>query len=172
MMDMFTEVLLKRKRSFKEYLIIVPLAIIGVIATLAYYIFLSASFIFGGVGLAAVVLMWWGIYLLYSKNNLEFEYTVTNSDVDIDMIIAKRKRKRLISFAAKDIQMMAPIEQLGEERFDKEIDASAHDERFDVYFIDVKTRMGRTKILINPSEKMLNILKTFRPQNIVIGEEK
>lgn len=171
MMDMFTECLLKRKRSFKEYLIIVPLAIIGVIGTLAYYFFLSATLL-SGAGLAVVVLMWWGIYLVYSKNNLEFEYTVTNSDVDIDMIIAKRKRKRLISFAAKDIQMMAPIEQIGNEKFDKEIDASAHDDRFDVYFIDVKTRMGRTKILVNPSEKMLNILKTFRPQNIVIGEEK
>lgn len=171
MMDMFTEVLLKRKKHFKEYLIIVPLVIVGVIGTLAYYIFLSGGLL-AGVGLAAVVFMWWGIYLIYSKNNLEFEYTVTNGDVDIDMIIAKRKRKRLISFNAKSIQLMAPVEQLISERFDKEIDASAHDERFDVYFIDVQTREGRVKILVNPSEKMLNILKTFRPQNIVIGEEK
>ena len=171
MMDMFTEVLLKRKRGVKEYFVLVPVAVLGALLTLAYYM-LPIPPIFGGVGLFVIFMMWWGIYLLFSKNNLEFEYTVTNSDVDIDMIVAKRKRKRLISFTAKDIQIMAPIKQLGNEKFDKEIDASSHDDRFDVYFIDVKTRDGRTKILVNPSEKMLNILKTFRPQNIVIGEEK
>lgn len=170
MMDMFTECLIKKKKQFKEYLIIVPLVIIGAIGTLAYYIFLSAGLL-AGVGLAAVVMMWWGIYLLYSKKNLEFEYTVTNGDVDIDMIIAKRNRKRLTSFTAKDIELMAPVSQLGKEHFDKEIDASAHDERYDVYFINANIKGVKTKILVNPSRKMLDILKTYRPQNIIIGEE-
>lgn len=171
MLDMFTECLIKRRKHFKEYAVIFPLITVGLILTLAYYIFLSSSLVLSGPGLAVVVLVWWGIYLLISRKNIEFEYTVTNSDVDIDTIISQKTRKRLASFNAKEIELMAPIDQLPNEHFDKEIDASAHDDRYDVYFIIANLKGVRTKILLNPSKKILDILKTFRPQNIIIGEE-
>ena len=115
--------------------------------------------------------MWWGIYIVISKQNLEFEYTVTNGDIDIDVIMSQRSRKRLASFSVKDLHMMAPIEQLDDETFENVIDASAHDSRYDVYFISATIKGIKTKILVNPSKKMLDILKTFRPEKIVIGEE-
>ncbi|MBR6524190.1 MAG: hypothetical protein IKT39_06260 [Clostridia bacterium] len=171
MMDMFTECLLKRRKHFKEYAIIFPLIILGFAGTLFYLLFIWRSII-SGVGFAAVVVMWWAISLGVTNQNKEFEYTVTNNYIDIDEIIAQKKRKRLISFNAKDIEKMAPIEQLDEnETFAKTIDASAHDDRFDVYFISAVVKGEKTKILVNPSRKMLDILKTFRPENIIIGEE-
>ncbi|MFA7636935.1 MAG: DUF6106 family protein [Monoglobales bacterium] len=171
MMDMFTECLLKRKKHFKEYAIAVPLILLGIIGTLFFLAFIWRSPL-SGVGFAAVILMWWGIRVLISNQNKEFEYTVTNGDVDIDLIIAQKKRRRIISFNAKNIDKMAPVDQLsGAETFSKEIDASAHDGRFDVYYISATIRGEKTKILVNPSRKMLDILKNYRPDNIIIGEE-
>ena len=170
MMDLFTECLIKRRKHFKEYAIICPLITVGVILSLFYYIFLSAS-ILSGVGLAAVVLIWWGIYLLISNYNLEFEYIITNGDIDIDVIFSRRKRKRLASFSLKDVEIIAPINKLGDETFDNVIDASAHDKRYDVYYISANIKGQKTKILLNPSEKMLNIVKELNAKKVITNEE-
>ncbi len=174
MMDMFTECLIKRRKHFKEYAVIFPLITLGFAATLFYLAFRYAILggMLSGVGFAAIVMMWWGIIVAITNKNQEFEYTVTNSDIDIDMIIAQKKRKHLISLNVKDVEIMAPIEQLDKnETFAKTIDASAHDKRFDVYFISATVKGEKTKILINPSRKMLDILKTFKPEKVIIGEE-
>ncbi len=171
MMDMFTECLLKRKKQLREYAIIFPLLTLGFAGTLFYLAFVWGSII-SGVGFAAVVVMWWAISVGITNQNQEYEYTVTNGDIDIDLIMSKKKRKRLISFNVKDIEKMAPINLLDKnETFIKTIDASAHDDRFDVYFISATVKGEKTKILVNPSRKMLDILKTFKPENIIIGEE-
>ena len=170
MLDMFTECLIKRRKHFKEYVVIFPLITLGFAATLAYLKYLSGG-IFSGVGFAAVVVMWWGIYIAISNRNLEFEYTVTNSDVDIDMIMSKRSRKKVISFSIKDIEIIAPIENLDDEVFGKEIDASAHDPRYDVYYISVVVGGVKTKVLINPTKKILDIFEQIRPDKVIRGEE-
>lgn len=170
MMDLFTECLIKRRKHFKEYVVIFPLITLGFAATLAYLRFLSGGML-SGVGFAAVVVMWWGIYIAISNRNIELEYTVTNSDVDIDMIMSKRSRKRLVSFSIKDIEIIAPVEKLGDEVFGKVIDASAHDPRYDVYYISVMIGGVKTKILINPTEKILDIFEQIRPERVVRGEE-
>lgn len=170
MMDLFTECLIKRRKQFKEYVVIFPLITLGFAATLAYLRFLSGGML-SGIGFAAVVVMWWGIYIAISNRNIELEYTVTNSDVDIDIIMSKRSRKRLVSFSIKDIEIIAPVENLGDEVFDKVIDASAHDARYDVYYISVVIGGAKTKILINPTEKILNIFEQIRPDRVVRGEE-
>lgn len=170
MMDLFTECLIKRRKHFKEYVVIFPLITLGFAATLAYLKYLSGTF-FSGVAFAAVVVMWWGIYIAISNRNLEFEYTVTNSDVDIDAIMSRRSRKRIVSFNIKDIEIIAPIENLGDETFGKVIDASAHDARYDVYYISVPIGGVKTKILINPTKKILDIFEQIRPEKVIRGEE-
>ncbi len=169
-MDLFTECLIKRKKHLKEYAVIFPLITLGFAITLFYLAFIAGS-ILSGIGLGVVVMAWWGVYIGITNQNLEFEYIVTNKDIDIDVIMSQRKRKRLASFSARDIEIMAPIEQLKEEQFEKVIDASAHNPKFDVYFIIATVKGVRTKILVNPSAKMLEIMKTFNPENIIIGED-
>lgn len=170
MMDMFTECLLTRKKSTKDRLVQLPFVIIGVIASLLWLMYLVAT-PFSGVGLAAVVMVWWWVHLQVTNRNLEFEYTITNGDVDIDVIKGKRKRERIASIRPKDIEKVAPIQMLDGETFAKEIDASAHDDRYDVYFISAVVDGVKTKILVNPSRKMLDILKKFKGEKIIIGEE-
>ena len=169
-MDLFTECLIKRRKHFKEYVVIFPLITLGFTATLAYLAFVPGT-IFSGALLAALVLMWWGIYIAISNRNLEYEYTVTNSDVDIDVIISRRSRKRIVSFNIKDIDIIAPIEKLENDDFGKTIDASAHDMRYDVYYISVVLNGVKTKILINPTKKILDIFEQIRPERVVRGEE-
>ena len=115
--------------------------------------------------------MYGGVYIQITNRNLEFEYTVTNGDVDIDVIKGKRKRERIASIRPKDIEMVAPIEMLGDASYTAEIDASAHDDRYDVYFILADVKGAKTKILVNPSKKMLDILKKYKGEKVIIGEE-
>lgn len=170
MMDMFTECLITRKNDAKERVIRLPFVLIGVVATLLYLMYVAGT-LFSGVGMAAVVMVWWWVYIQITNRNLEFEYTITNGDVDIDVIKGKRKRERIASLRPKDIEKMAPVELLGDESFAKEIDASAHDDRYDVYFISAMIDGAKTKILVNPSKKMLDILAKYKGEKIIVGEE-
>ena len=170
MLDMFTECLLTRKKEPKDRLKQMPFILLGLVATLFYLMYMAGTLL-SGVGLAAVVLVWWWVYIQVTNRNLEFEYTVTNGDLDIDVIKGKRKRERLLSIRPKDIEKMAPVEMLEGETFAAEIDASAHDERYDVYYISADVKGVKTKILVNPSKKMLDILKKYKGEKIIIGEE-
>lgn len=170
MLDMFTECLLARKKSGKDKLVRLPFILAGLVATLLFLMYLAGTLL-SGVGLAAVVMVWWWAYIQITNRNLEFEYTVTNGDVDIDVIKGKRKRERIASIRPKDIEMVAPVEMLGDAKYTAEVDASAHDDRYDVYFILADVKGVKTKILVNPSKKMLDILKKYKGEKVIIGEE-
>lgn len=170
MIDLFTECLIKRKKNLKDYAIIIPLITAGVLLAVVWYVMFSVTAI-GGIALTVVVAAWWGIYLVLSNLNLEYEYIVTNGDIDIDVIYSQKKRKRLASFNIKDVEIVAPIDNKDYGQFNELIDASAHDNRYNVYYILANIQGVKTKVLINPSEKMLNVLKECAPRKIIIGEE-
>ena len=170
MLDMFTECLLTRKKSAKDRLKQFPFVLIGLVVTLLWVMYMAGTLL-SGVGLAAVVMVWWWAYIQITNRNLECEYTVTNGEVDIDVIKGKRKRERIVSIRPKDIEKVAPVQMLDGETFSAEIDASANDDRYDVYFILADVKGVKTKILVNPSKKMLDILKKYRGEKIIIGEE-
>ena len=103
-MDIFCEYIVKVKRSPLEILI----SVLGV--------FLAAILIFLSLGLlstafssfvllidAAIV---YGVYILVTHFDVEYEYIFTNGDLDIDKIIAKRKRKRMFSLSVKEFELL------------------------------------------------------------------
>ena len=169
MMDYFTEYIVRRKKDAKDILIILGVIIAASVLTAIGVLFLGVPLI-GQFVLLIVAGVVWGAYLLITGRNIEFEYIVTNGELDVDRITARRKRKRLISVASKEIELIAPITDHSGDNVTNVIDASRNlkDDETLCYLITVKEGV-KTKILFNPSEKMLKIFKKFRPQAMKVS---
>ncbi len=169
MMDYFTEYIVRRKKSAIDILIIAGIIIAALVLSfigLQFCFFpLIGQFVF--LLIAGVI---WGAWFLITNRNVEFEYIVTNGELDVDKITARRKRKRLLSVPAKEIELIAPISDHSADTVTNIIDASrnvSNDESL-CYLIAVKDGV-RTKLIFNPSEKMIKIFKKFRPQAVKVS---
>lgn len=91
-MDIYVEQLIAVKKNAKTYL-----CYIGI--TIAALILVAITlWLLGNIAIAAIFLIFYGAFKLYSMCNVEYEYIVTNSTIDIDKIIGKSSRKRMASF--------------------------------------------------------------------------
>ena len=172
MYDYFTEYLVKRRKNIVDFLIMFLAAFAGVFITL--FLFLSGLLfvqLIGQVLTIGVVALWWGVYFLITSRSLEFEYIVTNGELDVDKVIGKRKRKRLISVKAKEIELITAEENY-RGNADVVIDASSRN-GVSKNFVLITAKDGkRTKIIFNPSEKMLKIFKVFCQRKVEWSEDE
>ncbi len=169
MMDYFAEYIVKRKKDFKDFLIILVLIIAAIVLSAVGFMFLSVPFI-GQFILAGVAGVIWAAYILITSRNIEFEYIVTNGELDVDRIIARRKRKRLLAISSKEIELIAPMSDRSGDNITNVIDASRNTKNDDTlcYLISVKDGV-KTKLIFNPSVKMLKIFKKFNPQAMKVS---
>lgn len=176
MMDYFCEYMIRRKKSGKDIAIIIGLILAGIILTIVLFPLMFYQLV-GSFMLLAIVGVWYGAYILISGRNIEYEYTVTNGDLDVDSIAARRKRKRVISVKGKEIELLAPVM---DEKFRREfenvnitkvIDASTGVISENTYFAVFVKDAQRTKLLFEPSDKMLRIFKRFRPQAVFVNRD-
>ncbi len=169
MMDYFTEYIVKRKKDAKDILIITG----TILATIALFIFGIAYLFIPLIGQFVLLLLAgiiWLAYILITNRNIEFEYIVTNGELDVDRITARRKRKRLLSVSAKEIELIAPIDDHSGDTVTNVIDASNNSKKDTATCYLIATKNGvRTKLIFNPSEKMLRIFKKFRPQAMKVS---
>lgn len=108
-MDFFNENLVQRRKTGKDVAIIIGIILLGIVLTCALLLFLLGMPIVGQFFLLLIAGVWFLAYRLISGRKVEFEYIVTNSDMDVDKIVAKRKRTRILSLNAKEIEVMAPV---------------------------------------------------------------
>ncbi len=176
-MDFFNENLVPRKKTGKDAIIIVGVILLGIVLTCALALFLFGMPIVGQFVLLLIAGVWYVAYKLISRRRVEFEYIVTNGDMDVDKIVAKRKRTRLLSVNAKEIEVMAPIDDPNFQRDQQNInimerlDVSSGDPQARRYFAVFMKEGKRTLIIFEPTRKMLAIFKRYRPQNIHLAPE-
>lgn len=187
MNDIYMEYIIKKTRTGKEKGIIALVIVAGVIlsAALLGLTFFAAGILmntqFGSfafsIGLVLIALVWYGAYLLISMFNLEYEYILTNSEIDIDIIMSKKGRKRLVSFDFKEISICANINDNEHNhdyknvKIDKTLNLTGDSTRGNVYFVDFSNEGERTRVLFQPTQKMINEVKKFNPRNIFVMEE-
>lgn len=173
-MDIFIEQLVKKKKGAKEAVMVIASIIGGLIL-----IFLSLQLVvipfLGTFVLLIVAAIVFGIYLLVTSVNLEYEYIMTNGEMDVDKIINVRKRKRMVSVNAREIEMLAPASDhafhgIMMNKEIKKIYACDSADSKDLYFILFKNGDNKTALLFNPNEKVLNSFKQFNPRNVTIAE--
>ena len=171
MYDYFTEHLIKRQKGISDFLVMFLAAFAGVFITL--FLFLSGLLfvqLVGQILTIGVVALWWGVYFVVTSRSLEFEYILTNGELDVDKVIGRRKRKRLFSVNAKEIEIIT-AEKNYTGNADVVIDASSHSKN-SVNFVLIALKDGkRTKVIFNPSEKMMKIFKVFCQRKVEWSED-
>ena len=169
-MDHFTEYIIKQKKS--KYQIMATIGM--VILTLAVWILTLPYTVYPIVQTVIVLVdaaLAYGIYLVAASFNIEYEYCVVNAEMDVDKITNKKTRKRITTVKFKNIELMAPV---GDSRFlDSEngefenviMAAISHDHP-DAYFVIYENNGKRTKLIFNPTHKMIEIATIFAPRKV------
>lgn len=161
-MDVFTEKIIKRKRTIKDYLILASIIYFGFFV---FIIFIHAPLIREFI-LAVFCIC---VYFAVTSSNIEYEYAVLNSDIDIDIIVSKKKRKKLFCANCKDFEVMARTthEKYKEAKdIQKKVVAVSSKKSNNIYFAVLKFEGQRTLLLFEPNEKMVEIIKMFNPRNV------
>lgn len=169
-MEDFYEALVRHIKTPKEHLIDVGLFFGGIVAAVAVYVIASLMrlHVIGMVG-ALVVLFFTLQGIAFHK--WEYEYIITQGIVDIDQIMAKRKRKRIVSFDARDCEIIAPQNRGNYFAAYKTLpvtDCTAYLEHENNYFAVLERAGVRKCILFQPSEDMVQSLKRYNPRNTFV----
>lgn len=189
-MDFYMEYMLKKKKDGRDIAIIAASVILAILLSIVMFVVISAtayalmgtqisSFAFS-IGLVLIAFIWYGVYLVISSRNIEYEYILTNSEVDMDRIMSRKGRKRIASFDFKDAEIVANIED-NEHNFKyknpengiKVIDITGDKERGNVYFVDYfcGEKNEKRRVLFQPTTKMIEAIKKVNPRNVFIYEQ-
>lgn len=168
-MDIFTEQIVKRKFNGKDWLICLG-ASVGAFVLIYISIFILLPLtMMPLIPLLVIAGCIYGIYWVYSFRNLEFEYSVTNGDLTVDKIINKRRRKRVVSFDVREAEEMGKYDanRLAQREVDKRLIASDSDTGENAWYILARTpKYGRTLLVFNPNEKVLDGIKAGLPRQL------
>lgn len=166
--DVFIEVLVKRKKTGKDYLIITGLVLLFLLLLFVSYVFLRYTLTFLPL---IVVGGGYGLYYFITNLDREFEYICTNGHLDIDMIIHKRKRKRMISMEAKDMEILAPVDsddyKVHERNQNlKNLNLTTNTSLDNVWFFVGSYKGQRMLVTFEPTDKILKDLKRHNPSKV------
>lgn len=191
-MDVFMEYLIKRKRSAKDNVIVALLIVAALMVSLVLFIALfimslslagaqeqasQFSSLFLGLGLLLIAGVWYGAYILINRRSIEYEYILTNSEMDIDKIMAKKGRKRMISFDFKEAEIVANInDDMHNSAYKNSQDIKLQDftgnkDNGNVYFVDISVEGERTRVLFQPTSRMMESIRKFNPSRVFIKED-
>jgi len=170
--DVFLEHIVKKVSTMRETMI--RLGIVAAALVVIYIMLtLSASFpILSAVMPAAFVALCFGAYKLFTAQNYEFEYIVTNGELDIDKIIARRARKRILNVKPNDFELLAPYNdnhkaEYNRGEFAKTIDATSSKYAKNIWFGVATTKKdGRIRFLFEPTEKMIENMRQHMPRKV------
>lgn len=161
MNDIFHEQLVKRVNNSKN-LLVKALTIVGCIIVLfiALSIEVLALFIIPIV-IAEVVV----IVFVFRRQNIEFEYIVTNSELDIDKVINMSKRKHMYTIDAKSIVSMTKYENVERipqfKNTNKTVDVSSGVYGENTYAFIANVKEKTTTIIFEPNEDVFKALKIY-----------
>lgn len=159
-MDVFKEQLVKIKKSPAEYLLMVVIFIVAVVACTLLFLMSGQYPIF----ILFIVAVFYGVGKLLGMFSIEYEYIVTNSMIDVDKIISKSSRKRIVSFEGKDILRtekvgtVPPVTDANE----KYICCNKDDEN--AYWVLISKNGKKMLIMMAPNEKMVEAIKLGSPK--------
>lgn len=139
------------------------LMILGVIVGL-FLIFLGQ--LFSIIGLVIVVL----VFFFYPKLDVEYEYVFVDGQLDFDKITGKAKRKNILRIDFERVEIMAPSNSHALDSYNnvqlviKDFTSLNKDSKS--YTIIANMENKKIKILFEPSEKMLTMIKQKSPRKL------
>jgi len=161
MSDAYVECLVKAKQSpiakFFKVILIFLTAFFGV-GTLVFPPILLLALVTGA-----------GAYFLNLFTDVEDEYLYLNKDITVDKVMAKSKRKRIATYSADRMEILAPINSYHLDNYknrnvkvkDLSIgEVQQPDLRYVMYY------EGGEKIILSPSEELIKILRNVAPRKV------
>lgn len=164
--DIFKEQLVNRKRTLKDGMISALIVIGAILVVLAVSIFIPQ------VLLVAVMIVAYGAYWLIQRQDIEYEYILTNGDLDIDKIMNKSKRKRVLSVSVKNFVAMAHVEDTEHahelNNFEKTLDYSSGEIKPNTYAALFNHNNQKVKMIFEPNEEIIKGIFHYIPRKLYI----
>ena len=164
--EVFVEQILKRRISISGLL----LRILSIFIVL---IGIMSMMWLGMLGFTLTVLLAYAAYMIWSYTSVEYEYSFLNGELSVDKIMGQRKRKAVASYDIKEAEIIAPAlsEQIVRASMNAAIkDYSSGSKNGDVYAMIINNANGKTKLLLEPNEKVLEAMYHVRPSIVIKGE--
>ena len=166
MSDLYSELLVKKKRTAKDNLI--KYGLIGLTALLA-----AAGLFLMPVLLIAAIVVGVAAYFIIPGTDLEFEYLFVNGELDIDKIMAKTKRKKVKTLNLQEADLMAPLNSHRMDYYNgnqklKVLDFSSGDPEHKRYAIIMRDGGETCKIIIEPDEALAKTMRNCAPSKVFL----
>lgn len=168
--DIFIERMVKKKMEGKDYAIIFGILVAGVILLFVSVILMGIT----GMPMIPMLVLCgvcYGGYRLISMQNLEYEYSLTNGYITVDKIMNRSSRKRMAAFECKEIEEIGEFAKnqtrLQNRPVEAKLYATVYGDRRDAWYVIVRTKKtGKTLLVFNPDEDILNGMKKFIPAHL------
>lgn len=162
MNEFYVEHLIKRNRTWKDYVIkigMLALTIASVSLVKRHLVFLIVPFI---------LLVITG--LVFFNLNVEYEYFYMNGNLEIDRIASKKRRRRIFEMKIYDLDVIAPegAPETQPYRSVKKIDYSSRSAGVQRYEMIVTQGKTKRKLILEPNELMLEGMKKIEPRKVVV----
>ncbi len=171
MNDVFIERMVKKKFEGTDILILVGIAAGILVLSFAGFVLGFMVLAFPMLSLLVMAGAVFGGYKLISMRLLEYEYSLTNGFVTVDKIMNRASRKRMTSFeceSCEDIGLyLENEERLKNRSFDQRVFATRFADRRDSWYMIVQSKKtGKTLLVFNPDEELLEGIKKFIPRHL------
>lgn len=162
MNETYAEVVIKRKETAGSMALRVVLIIIAV---LAFFLTFTNSIL-----LLITAIFIAGLFYLFPRLSLEYEYVYCDGQLDFDKIMGKSSRKNLLKVQFEQVVMMAPQDSHALDGYTyvqtKVKDFSSRSKDGKAYVIVTKEGEAVTKILFEPNQKMVDIIRSKYPRKV------
>ena len=162
-MDNFYEQLENTEETTNYKTIKIVMYVFGVIALLCLSSALIIPCIFSIIVAA-------GAFFMKRKAYVEYEYVFTNGVIDIDAIYEQKKRKRLLSFDAKDMEILAEANSNYVKDFsnkpDKELSCFQTKTSKIVYVAMITGGVERLQLSFTPDKGFLDLCYKYNPRAV------
>lgn len=165
MNESYAEWLVKQKEPGYAW----PLRIVlGIACALS---FVSCMF-FGVFGMIAMVIFGVLTYFVFRNIKVEYEYLYVTKQFSVDKIMSQTKRKKEMECSIEEIQIIAPVNSPvlkdHETSNMKVVDYSSKEKDARLFAMIYKKGSDTTKVIFEPSDKMLQCFRMTSPRKVVL----
>lgn len=164
MNQLYAEASVKRKDTAAT----MGLRVLMIIGVLIGLFLMTSGQLFSYIGVAIIVV----VVFFYPKLSVEYEYVYVDGQIDFDKIIGKSKRKTILRIDFDQVEIMAPINSPSLDSYNhvqlEKKDFSSLDKGSKPYVMIASANNKKLRILFEPSEKMITVIKHKNPRKIAI----
>lgn len=163
--DSFYEHFVARKPRFTDTLIRILMILATIMATYISFLLIGPFSLFALIGMTLLT-----VYIVFPRLKVEFEYSLLNHYLDISAIynMSKRKKKAEIDIQKAEIIAPAGSPRLNSFRPVKVQNFSSGDPNAKCYSIMISIDQKLNHLIIEPDEKMLQLIKGWMGQKMYI----